>query len=718
MRPVHLLVLPILAVTVAAGALFDSPHARRADAGPTTKLTPKQEALIELGRRLFFDPLVSRSGRRSCASCHDPDHGFSDPARVSDDDFGRTRRHSQTLVDGHLNPSAHWDGEFETVEELVLARVGALKGRKSRLAHGASLLEAVSDDASTEIGPDSNGSGTGLDEEDEVEDEEDIIDDGDDGGGGDDDNPYGGDGGGKGRGGKVDKKGDGLDKPVSKKVGPSSPGAKGPEFRKAGEAKQPEAATPGAKAGAKKGEPTKSPKKAAPKAAKKAAKKEPEEAKRPTPEELRARAEKLRADLRKLPLASVRLERGGFYAEGFTAAFGNDTISTARIARAVAAYCRSIESTTSPYDRHASGDTSALTPSAARGLALFRGRAGCSTCHSMSGRRAPFTDFGFHNTGVTWDSLSPKARLKLGRQDEVFRRKKDDLEDPRKVDEGRARISTLRRDLRSFKTPTLRDVARRGPYMHDGRFKTLEDVVRYYAEGTSDDPAKAKGVHGFAAKKRDVADLVAFLKSLSGDVRPGLPARPWRARADATRLRFVDADGKALAGLKIRLTPVGDVAAREVRGLDELPMATTDDRGWIAYPRTNRTHVRITLPGGLSLADGALVPDTCAKAKVVVPVRGKTIVVVRLPAGVAAPATLAAVHQGTIVLPGHSAPRTRLRRTHTVESAGANVVRYEGWLRTDVPHEVKVHLPGLHGKAIDAVLGAKEAVRIDVSARR
>ena len=88
------------------------------------KVSRKEKQLVELGRRLFFDPVVSRSGARACASCHDPAHGFSDPAQFSDDDVGRTVRHSQTLLDSHLNPSAHWDGEFSSIEALVSARVG------------------------------------------------------------------------------------------------------------------------------------------------------------------------------------------------------------------------------------------------------------------------------------------------------------------------------------------------------------------------------------------------------------------------------------------------------------------------------------------------------------------------------------------------------------------------------------------------------------------
>ncbi|MDA1194791.1 MAG: cytochrome-c peroxidase, partial [Planctomycetota bacterium] len=136
-----LLCLGLLGALVAADRVVAEDDAK----SPRRATSPRDEALVALGRRLFFDPAISRSGARSCASCHDPDHGFSDPGRVSDDDFGRTRRHSQTLLDGHLNPSAHWDGEFATVEELVLARIGSIKGRKGKLGHGSTLEDALSE---------------------------------------------------------------------------------------------------------------------------------------------------------------------------------------------------------------------------------------------------------------------------------------------------------------------------------------------------------------------------------------------------------------------------------------------------------------------------------------------------------------------------------------------------------------------------------------------
>lgn len=107
-------------------ATAPSPEARAKSmsTAKALKLTPRERARVELGRRLFFEPLASRSGNVSCASCHAPDHGFSDPDPVSLDDVGTTPRHSQTIIDSAFNPSVHWDGEFGSVEELVARRLG------------------------------------------------------------------------------------------------------------------------------------------------------------------------------------------------------------------------------------------------------------------------------------------------------------------------------------------------------------------------------------------------------------------------------------------------------------------------------------------------------------------------------------------------------------------------------------------------------------------
>jgi len=705
-------------------------------AAPSSKrLTPKEEALIALGRRLFFDPVVSRSGARSCASCHDPEHGFSDPARISDDDLGRTRRHSQTLLDSHLNPSAHWDGEFETIEELVLARIGAIRGRKGQLGHGVSLADVIAQQLSSTDGVELTQETTGDDDE--------FIDEGTGGGGGDD-------GGGSYGGAERSRTSRGASSanpssprgatPESSgpagggcaKCGPApgpAPGVKDPGEGGGSEGAQGAPATPDSGGGA---APDAGPYDAKAKDEKEAPKDDDARAKddqgkaavakeakedKPSEAELKRRADALRRALRKLPLAQDLLQEGGRYDEAFAAAFGNSKVNTARIARAIAAYCRTLESTTSAYDRYVAGESAALSAEAQRGLALFKGRAACATCHSIEGEHPTFTDFQFHNTGVVWNSLSKDQRARLAAHDQTFRRRHDNLELALGADEGRARRSTRKADIRSFKTPTLRDVAKRGPFMHDGRFKTLTDVVAYYARGASPDPTKASHIKAFDANKQDLADLVAFMEALSGDTRPGLPAKAWRERAPKTRLRLVDADGKALADMPVRLSTVGDLAHANA-GYATLPgVRRTDARGWVEFTNRRTTHTRVTLPGGLVPLQGALVPDSCRQAKVRVPVRGRAELVVHFPAGAKPPAVLAAEHVGTLVLPGHDVPRTRFTRGKVLELGRSQVVRYSGWLRTDVPPTVNVRIPGLAETHSEVVLDRDTPARLDLTAR-
>src|SRR5262245_6490023 len=125
----------LAAMLVAAGATLAAAGDGKPRRGPTL------DAKVELGRRLFFDPAASRAGMRSCAGCHVPEKAFSDGERTSRDDRGPTRRHSQTLVDGSDNPSAHWDGQFRDVEELVTARLSTT-GKKGT-GHGLDTSGAL-----------------------------------------------------------------------------------------------------------------------------------------------------------------------------------------------------------------------------------------------------------------------------------------------------------------------------------------------------------------------------------------------------------------------------------------------------------------------------------------------------------------------------------------------------------------------------------------------
>ena len=169
------------------------------------------------------------------------------------------------------------------------------------------------------------------------------------------------------------------------------------------------------------------------------------------------------------------------YAEQFQAVFG-EPVSAENIAKAIAAFERTVLSGNAPYDQHKAGDEAALSEQAKAGMKLFFGKANCSGCHSGSN----FTDNGFHNLGVSF--------LK---------------EDP---DVGREAISGLEGDRGAFKTPSLRDIAQTAPYMHDGSLATLEDVVEYYNKGATANDYLDEEIFPLKLNEEQKASIVAFLK--------------------------------------------------------------------------------------------------------------------------------------------------------------------------------------------------------------
>jgi cytochrome c peroxidase len=175
------------------------------------------------------------------------------------------------------------------------------------------------------------------------------------------------------------------------------------------------------------------------------------------------------------------------YVEKFQTAFGSG-VSGQGIAEAIAAYERTIISRNAPFDRFMGGDKKAMEASAQRGMKLFTGKARCAMCHNGPN----FTDDGFHNLGV------PQAG-------------------PLKVDEGRFGVTHRVSDVGAFKTPTLRSVAESGPYMHDGAFKTLEEVIDFYDRGGGKNPRLDPLVQPLHLSKEEKGDLLAFLKALTGE---------------------------------------------------------------------------------------------------------------------------------------------------------------------------------------------------------
>jgi len=190
-----------------------------------------------------------------------------------------------------------------------------------------------------------------------------------------------------------------------------------------------------------------------------------------------------------------RIQRLPDYQGRFETAFGAP-VTIPSIGKAIASYERSLLSGNSAFDRwRYGGEPNALGADAQDGFRLFTGKAGCSVCHEVGERAALFTDGAFHNTGYSY--LRPRAVP---------------IED-----RGRQEVTHEPGDLHKFRTPTLRNVARTAPYMHDGSLRSLDDVVRYYNGGGSRDPAQDAAIRPLGLTEDEIRDLVAFLESLSGD---------------------------------------------------------------------------------------------------------------------------------------------------------------------------------------------------------
>ena len=190
------------------------------------------------------------------------------------------------------------------------------------------------------------------------------------------------------------------------------------------------------------------------------------------------------------------------YREAFQKAFGSDRITIGMVTKAIASFERTVVSGNSPFDRYLyGGDKKALSPSARRGLEVFRDpkKGNCATCHALGEQHALFTDNKFHNLGVGV----------------IFSKEGE----PVMKDLGRYEVTKQEADQGAFKTPSLRNIALTAPYMHDGSLKTLKDVIDFYVGGGTSNPRLDKEVHALdflTGKERE--DLLAFLESLTGEM--------------------------------------------------------------------------------------------------------------------------------------------------------------------------------------------------------
>ncbi|MBL8919273.1 MAG: hypothetical protein JNJ54_10460 [Myxococcaceae bacterium] len=191
-----------------------------------------------------------------------------------------------------------------------------------------------------------------------------------------------------------------------------------------------------------------------------------------------------------------RLEAVPGWREAFARAFPDAGVSAQNVAVALAAFERTIVSGRAPFDRWVAGERTALSDAAKRGFVVFNTKGACVKCHS--GWR--FTDESFHDIGVADD------------------------------DRGRGGLpafQSFRVLQHAFKTPSLRDTARRGPWLHDGSAKTLEAVVELYdVGGLVKRPSLSADIKPLGLSPQEKQDLVEFMKSLSGPVEVSVPVLP------------------------------------------------------------------------------------------------------------------------------------------------------------------------------------------------
>jgi cytochrome c peroxidase len=208
----------------------------------------------------------------------------------------------------------------------------------------------------------------------------------------------------------------------------------------------------------------------------------------------------------------------------FERAFGGGpTID--RVGQAIASWERTLLAADSAFDRwRYGGDPAALDDQAALGFRLFVGKAGCAACHEVGETHALFTDHAFHDTGLGYyhdvvasgDAEPVTVQIAPGVFTEIGRAAVDSVGERRRDDQGRYEVTLRPEDRWLFKTPSLRNVAVTGPYMHNGVMTTLREVVEFYRGGGYLHPGLDPLIQPLDLTDGEVDALVAFMRSLTG----------------------------------------------------------------------------------------------------------------------------------------------------------------------------------------------------------
>lgn len=252
------------------------------------------------------------------------------------------------------------------------------------------------------------------------------------------------------------------------------------------------------------------------------------------------------------------------YRDAFQKVFGR-AIEYDDVAAAIAAFERTQYSGNAPFDRYILGDETALSPAARRGWTLFNGKARCNECHAANAVSPLFSDQKFHNIGIAArkQDFTALAKQALGVVRAGDQKQIDELAIQTKFSElGRFLVTKRENEIGAFKTPNLRNVGVTAPYMHDGSFATLWDVMDHYNKGGITNPYIDGGIQRLGLTEREIDDLVELMFALTDD-RYATLGRAEHARQERLKSKRPERDMAAATGAKGDLGDVGVDAGRK-----------------------------------------------------------------------------------------------------------------------------------------------------------